>query len=79
MGRVYLDVARLGGRTAKLARLGAPSLTWLEFDALMLSIKDGSYRVPAQSVAPVAPTPAPSTTPHVGLPASIIELAKYRS
>jgi hypothetical protein len=37
MGRVYLDVAREGGRTAKLARLGAPALTWDQFDALMAS------------------------------------------
>jgi hypothetical protein len=72
MGRIYLDVAREGGRSAKLARLGAPTPTWDELDALLASVADGSYRAPARTVA--ATPPAPSAAPRVGIVTSIIEL-----
>jgi hypothetical protein len=75
--RYYLDVAREGGRTAKLARLGAPALTWDELDRLLASVQDGTYEAPAQPVAPAAPTPL--AAPHVGLEPDVFELEKYRA
>jgi len=78
MGKIYLDIFnRVDG--PRLARLGAPALTWAEFDELMASIKDGSYCAPVQAVTSVAPTPAPSVAPHVGLPAIVTELEMYRA